>query len=107
MLKNFLGLRTPVMRTFKKTKKTLSEIIEYKKEKIPVSNSDQWMAQDQADLKKMANAVNDNKQYNRIQDDWKNNLIRKKKRYERRVEIQQTLPEVTVEDSKFIVHRYS
>ena len=95
----------PFLRRFSKSKLTLQEVVEYKKEKIKIPEKDLWSTRDKEELRIMHRNKNRSKEYYRIMDDWKNNLIRKQKRRERRIESQQTLPEIVLEDPKLILHR--
>mgnify|MGYP001801465505 CR=1 FL=1 len=105
MLRRIFSLRTQCKRNFSTIPNSLKDIIEYKKTKIPIQRSDELLGQDLEEISKIANVHNFKKLYLRLQNDWKNNLIRKQKRHIRRVESQQALPEVTTEDPKFILHR--
>ena len=106
MLKKFIRLTNPLYRQYTKSSLTLEEVMQYKQKKNPAPFQDKWFDEDKAEIGRIAKTKFDNKRYHRIQNDWKNNLIKKQKIRERRIEKQQQMVPKEVEEPKFIIHRY-
>lgn len=104
MLRPFFRLHRPLGRGFAQTSMTLNDVMQFKRTKIYPEAPDKWFDQDKEDIKKILKSEYQNKRYLRIQNDWKNNLIKKEKKRLKRIELQKQLT-IVPEDPKLIVHR--
>ena len=100
------SLRHIAKRNYLKKKWTFKEVMEYKKPKSEKSTTDIWIEEDKKAIKKELKQFQVSKEYEEIQNDWKNNLIKKQKRFERRVESLKNMPEIKIEEPKLILHKY-
>ena len=103
-LTNSVIRRNKIAQKFVKTQKTLEEAMKFKKIKNPEKAEDQWEVKDNREIYKILKSRQDHPRYMKIQNNWKNNLIKKEKRRERRIEAQKIV-EINSEEPKFIVHR--
>lgn len=79
--------------------------MQYKRKKVYKPRPDSWFSRDEQLIEKMILEARQNKRYMRIQNDWKNNLVRKAKKRQRRVEAQQATSPAVPEEPKLVVHR--
>lgn len=100
-------LRLAPRRSYYLPKKNLQEVLEYKRNRTQPEDTytQKLYAADRSAHYKDLDEGTKNKEYLRIMNDWKNNLVQKKKKAERRIEEQQNLQPREHEYPKLIAHR--
>lgn len=101
-------IRLSGRRSYYLPKLDLDEVLEYKRNRKgpPLSETERIYQEDKKANNEDLKRGSTNKQYIKIMDDWKNNLIKKQKKAERKNERLKNLEPVQHQDSKLVSHKF-